>query len=244
MMTVSAFDESQRKAARIAGFTLLFGMAIVTFGNFYIASNLIVPRNAAETARNILAHETRFRIFMACNLLYVANVVVLLAALYVILKPVNRSLALAAALCRLTYALMWVVTALNMLGALRLLGDAPYLKFFGADQLQALARLHISGNFDAYYVGLPFFALAATLCSYLWFKSGYISRALAAFGVIASGWCVVCAFVFLVFPHFNEIVNDWWFDTPMAVFEIALGFWLLFKGLSPYGMAEPDKASG
>jgi hypothetical protein len=26
-------------------------------------------------------------------------------------------------------------------------------------------------------------------------------------------------------------VNLWWFDSPMAVFELVLSFWLLFKGL-------------
>jgi len=44
---------------------------------------------------------------------------------------------------------------------------------------------------------------------------------------------VFCAFVYLIFPNFNKIVNDWWFDFPMAVFELVLSFWLLFKGLSP-----------
>ena len=233
-MTLAAIDNSQRQAAKVAGFTLLFGMAIVVFGNFYVGANLVVPGNAVETARNILAHETRFRLSMACNLLHVASVAVLLAALYVILEPVNRCLAMAAAFCRAIFAMTWAVTGLNMLGALRLLGDAPYLKVFGGDQLQALARLHFPiGNFDAYYVGLPFFALASTICSYLWFKSRYIPRALAGFGVIASAWCVLCAFLYLVFPGFGDSVNIWWFDTPMALFEVATGVWLLFKGLGP-----------
>jgi len=243
-MTIQAIDESQRKAARVAGFTLLFGMVIVIFGEFYISANLIVPGNAAETARNILAHETLFRINIACNLIYVTNVVVLLTALYVILKPVNRSLALVAAFFRLIYVLMWMVTALNMLGALRLMDGTGYLGIFGGDQLQALGRLHLAANFDTYYVGLPFFALASTVCSYLWFKSGYIPKALAALGVISSAWCVMCAFTFIIFPDFNKTVNDWWFDTPMGIFEMATGFWLLFKGLRPSGMAKPEEASG
>ena len=243
-MTIGTIDESQRTAARIAGFTLLFAIMIVTFGNFFIAANLIVSGDAGETARNIMAHETRFRLSMACNLIYVANVAFLIAALYVILKPVNRGLALAAAFCRLIFAMMWGVTALNMFGALRLLGDAPYLHVFSADQLQTLARMHLRASFDAYYVGLPFFALASTICSFLWFRSGYIPKALAVFGLVASAWCVLCAFTYIVFPQFNETVNIWLFDTPMAVFEIALGFWLLFKGLRPPEMVESDKVSG
>jgi len=242
-MTINPIDESQRKAARVAGFTFLFAMAIVVLANYGINFRLIVPGNAAETARNIMAHETLFRINIACNLIYVATVVALLAALYVILKPVNRNLALFAAFCRLVFALMWSVTALNTLGALRLLGDAAYLPVFGADQLQTLARLHIAASYDAYYVGLPFWGLASTVCSYLWFKSRYIPRALAAFGVISSAWCVICAFAFIVFPHFDATVNASWFDVPMVIFEMALGLWLLFKGLSPSGMAQPDRAS-
>lgn len=230
-MTASSIDESQRNAARVAGFTFLFGMAIAIFSEFYLSSGLIFPGNAAETARNILAHETRFRINVACDLLYVATIVVLLSALHAILEPVNRALALVAAICRLIYASMWVVAALNMLGALRLLVGGTYLRVFEPERLQTMARLSLRANFDAYYVGLPFFALASTVCSYLWLKSRYIPRGLSAFGLLASAWCVLCAFAFLVFPDFNKTVSDWWFDTPMGLFEMATGFWLLFKGL-------------
>jgi hypothetical protein len=238
-MTIGAIDNSQRTAAKVAGFSGLFAMAVVVFANYGLLNPLIVPGNAAETARNIVAHETQFRVAISCFLIYSASVVVLLAALYVILKPVNRGLALVGALCRLVFALMWLLTALNMLAALRLLGSASYLQVFEADRLQALARAHLGASFDDYYVGLPFFGLAATVCAYLWFKSNYIPKGLAAFGVISSAWCVICAFVFIIFPHFNKIVNDYWFDSPMALFEMVLSFWLLFKGLKP---VDPNQA--
>ena len=103
-MTNSSIDESQRKAARVAGFTYLFTLATVVFAYFGIHAHLIVTGNAAETARNIMAHERLFRINIACDLIYGAGVVILLTALYVILKPVNRGVALLAAFCRLVYA--------------------------------------------------------------------------------------------------------------------------------------------
>lgn len=240
-MAIGTLDASQRTAARIAGFTFLFAMAIVVVANYGINFRLIVPNDAVETARNIMAHETLFRINIACNLIYVVSVLVLLSALYVILKPVGRNLSLVAAFCRLMLALMWGITALNALGALRLLGDAAYLPVFKADQLQTLARLHTASSFDAYYIGLPFWGLASTVCSYLWFKSRYIPRALAGFGVISSIWCVICAFAFIAFPHFDETVNLWWFDVPMVIFEMALGLWLLFRRLRPGGLAERSK---
>jgi hypothetical protein len=140
---------------------------------------------------------------------------------------------LAGALFRVVFAMLWLIAPLNSLAALRLLGDAPYLKAFEPDRLQALARVQLAGSFDDYYVGLPFFGLAATICAWLWFKSRYIPGGLALYGVIASAWCVVCAFLYLISPHFSKIVNDWLFDFPMALFELTLSFWLLLKGLKP-----------
>ena len=84
-------------------------------------------------------------------------------------------------------------------------------------------------------MGLPFFGLAATIWAWLWLKSGYLPRKLSLVGVIASAWCVVCAFVFLIFPDFQKPVNPYWFDSPMGLFELVVGVWLLVKGLGPSG---------
>jgi hypothetical protein len=241
-MTSDTIDGSRRRAARVAGFAFLFAIATVVAANFGIALRLIVPGDAVRTARNILAHETLFRLNIACDLIYVVSVVVLLAALYVIQKPAGRNLALVAAFLRLVFALMWGAAALDMLTALRLLGDASFLRVIDAGHLQALARVQIAAGFDAYYAGLPFWGLASTACSWLWLKSGYIPRSLAAFGLIASAWCVLCAFAYLVYPGFANAVDLWWFDVPMQMFEIAVGCWLLFKGVRPSAMAEPEGA--
>ncbi len=224
-------DNSQRVAAKVAGVSGLFAFVIVVVGNYALLSPLLVPGNAAETARNMVAHQTQVRLALTCFLIYSASVVVLLGALYVIFRPVDRILALLGALFRLVFALLWLLAPLNLLGALRLLGSATYPQAFEADRLQTLARLQIAANFDDYYVGLPFFGLAATVCAYLWLKSNYIPRGLSIFGVIGSAWCVFCAFVYLIFPNFNKIVNDYIFDSPMALFELVVSFWLLFKGL-------------
>ena len=241
---MNKIDNSQRVAAKVAGISGLLAVVIVIFGNYALLGPLVVPGQAAETAQNFAAHSTQVRVALICFLTYGLSVVVLLAALYVILRPVGRLLALIGALFRLVFALLWLLTTLNLLGALRLVGNAPYLQAFEADRLQVLARLQIAASFDDYYVGLPFFALAATVCSYLWFKSGYIPRGLAAFGVIASAWCVICAFVFLVFPSFDRTVNGYWFDSPMAIFELVLSIWLLSKGIQTPNRGKADHITG
>ena len=230
-MATNTIESLQRSAAKVAGVSLLFSMVIVVFANYVLLNPLIVRGNAAETAKNIMAHETQFRVALTCFLIYSASVIVLLAALYIILKPVNQGLALVGALFRLVFALMCLLSTLNMLGALRLLSGASYLQILEPDRLQALARVSVAGTFDDYYIGLPFFGLGATVCAWLWLKSNYIPKGLAVFGVISSAWCVICAFVFLIFPGFAKPVDPYWFDSPMAIFELILSFWLLFKGL-------------
>jgi hypothetical protein len=239
-MATNTIESSQRTAAKVAGASLLFSMVIVVFANYVLLNPLLIRGNAAETARNIMAHETQFRVALTCFLIYSAGVVVLLTALYVILKPVNQGLALVGALFRLIFAVLWLLSTLSMLTALRLLGSASYLQVFEADRLQVLARLHVAATFDDYYVGLPFLGLAATICAWLWLKSRYIPKELAVFGVISSAWCVICAFVFLIFPGFAKPVNPYWFDSPMAIFELVLSFWLLFKGLKAPDDSEAD----
>ncbi|MGE5209307.1 MAG: DUF4386 domain-containing protein [Alphaproteobacteria bacterium] len=236
---MNGIDNSRDVAAKVAGVSGLLAVAIVIYGNYALLGPLVVSGDAANTARNIVAHQTQVRLALTCFLAYGAVVVVLLSALYVVLKPVNWLLAMLGALFRLVFALLWLLTTLNLLSALRLLGSASYLQLFEPDRLQVLARLQIAASFDDYYVGLPFFALAATVCSYLWLRSRYIPRPLAVFGVIASGWCVICSVVFLIFPGFDKTVNAYWFDTPMAVFELVVSVWLLVKGVQPTTDSEP-----
>ncbi|GAH06899.1 unnamed protein product, partial [marine sediment metagenome] len=59
-------------------------------------SKLIVPGNDAATFNNIMANEWLFRTIAAYDLLMIVSVVILSLALYVILKTVNKNLALLA----------------------------------------------------------------------------------------------------------------------------------------------------
>src|SRR6266581_6595271 len=93
-------NNSQRAAAKVAGAAGLLAFVLVVFGNYVLLEPLIVPRNAADTARNILAHQTQFRLALTCFIAYGIGSIVSLSALYVILAPVNRSLAFTGALFR------------------------------------------------------------------------------------------------------------------------------------------------
>jgi hypothetical protein len=224
-------DQTERRAASVAGVASLTSYAIVVAVNFGIFPRLFVRGDAPATVRNILANQALFRLGIAGNLLYCVGVVVLASSLYVVLRPAGRNLALFAAVGRTIHGVTWLAMTLNLFTALRLVVDPAYARALGADQVAALVRLNI-GWHDAYYAGLLFLALAATANAGLWLRSRYIPRGFAAFGVGASAWCVGCTLVYYLAPGFTNVVSLSWFDSPMALFELALAVWLLTKGLA------------
>ena len=225
-MAIDGITPSQRTAARVAGLAWPIAFFAVVAVSFTIFFPLDEVASAAELARRVLADERLFRIGIAGYVVGCVALVVQVAAFYVILEPVNRMLALLAALGRLVNAFTWVVTILSLFMALGLSKDGE----------PALARLYLSG-WNVYYVGLVFWSLGAGVGGYLLYKSNYIPRPLAAFGVVASAWCAVCTFVYYIFPGFADAVNLWWFDSPMVLFELALSGWLLVKGLQSTAVA-------
>jgi hypothetical protein len=231
MITTSTIDASQRKAARVAGCFYVLTFAIVAAVFFGIDERLMIG-DAAQIAHNIVAHERLFRIGIAGDLVYEAGLLALLTALYVTLRPAGQTLALLAAFWRFVWASMWLLTSLHQLTALRLLNGGDYLRVLGTEQAQTLGSLYLYG-YDNYYVGLLFWGLASAACSYLFFKSGYIPRGLALFGMIVSAWAVVCTLAYIISPDFAKVVNLWWFDGGLVLFELATGFWLMVKGLRP-----------
>jgi hypothetical protein len=229
-MASYSIDESQRAAARAAGWSYLITFATVCYANFGMHDRLISD-NASVTARNIMVHELLFRAGILGNLFYCIGSVVLVTSLYVTLRPVSRGIALLATFLRLIWVLMWLTVTLRFFDALRLIDADDNLRTFNPDNLHALARVYLDARVDYYYVGLLFGALASMACAYLWFKSRYIPRLLAAFGFISSVWAAVCTGAFILVPDFSKVVNLWWFDMPMGIFDIVLSFWLLIKGL-------------
>jgi hypothetical protein len=114
--------------------------------------------------------------------------------------------------------------------ALRLLSDADYLRAIESAQLQALARGFLSIYGIGLSVGFVFLGMGSALFSYLWLKSNYIPRALAALGILSSLLLAVMSLITMVFPIVWERVGMIYM-MPMGLYEVGLGLWLLVKGL-------------
>lgn len=230
-MTNLLIDDQKRISAKLVGIAYLTTFVIVVYANFGIYDPLHVAGNATETAKRIFANQHLFRFGIVLDLVYAIGFTVLISSLYTILKDVNRRLAVLASVWYLVYAVAWVVLTLKFLDALRLMSGANYLKALEDESSYALARLFLSARFDRYYGVLLFYMLGSTLFNYLWLRSGYIPKTLAWTGIITCAWCAICAVIYLIYPGFENVLNIWWYDTPMALYDIVLSIWLLTKGL-------------
>jgi hypothetical protein len=160
-------EPAQRSAAKVFAVTYLLSWAIivVVFPRFY--APYLVWENGEETARHFVHHEEAIRIYLAGAFVHGVGMIVLLTALYVLLRPVNRGMALCAALSRVIYAVFWFIFILDVLGALRFLAGAGALRGFGPDGLAALAGAQLDAGRDAYYIGLAFNGLGSALFAWV-----------------------------------------------------------------------------
>jgi len=224
-------DRPQRLAARIFVITYFLSLLVigVAFSRFY--APYLVWENGEETARRFISHERSIRIYIAGAFFYGATVIVQLTALYVILRRVNRGIALFAAFSRLIYVFLWFVLVLDLFCALRLVGGAGSLRAFGPDGLAALAGSQLDSSRDAYYIGMVFNALGLALFASVFFQSRYIPRALAFWGILTSLYEGFCGLAYLFYPNFGAILSANWYEYPLMTFEFLLCVWLLFRGL-------------
>ncbi len=219
------------RIARLAGAMYLIQITTGTFSELVARSPFVVGDDAAQTAHNIMSSEQLFRIGIASDLLTYSAVLIATWALYVLLRPVSRNLALLALFFRLIELSIHFNVTLNSLAVLRLLGGAEYLGNIDPALLAALAQHALGVQGEGLRVGFIPLGLGSALFAYLMFKSRCVPRVLAGFGVCAS--LLLSAFVLVTIVHSDARQMLYIPMLPMGIYEISLGFWLLFRGMKP-----------
>ncbi len=229
MTTNTATEAAQARAARLAGAMFLFINATGIFSEIFIRGSLL-KGDTTQVAQNIISSEPLYRLSIVGDVVTFTGVLVLIWALYLLLKPVNRNLALLAVFLRIVETPVGVAATVASLIAVRLLSSADYLKVFEADELHALSRLARDAFGFGQDVGFIFVGLGSTLFAYLLLRSRYIPRILAAWGMFASLLFAIYNLVIIVFPGAEETLIMYVSFAPMGIYEIGTGLWLLLKG--------------
>jgi hypothetical protein len=226
-MTNIIVDTSQRKAARVAGFMFLFILTDVIL-NWVLYSKFIDLQNVTSAANNIIANELFFRFGIANEMVLAACAVILALALYIVLKPVNRNLALLALLWKVAEGIITAVIALVNFSALQILHEKSSLAVFEPEQMQTLAGLIINMHDVLYAIPMLFLGLNLTLFSYLFYKSKYIPLLISGLGILSYTLVFIFAFVSILLPDFPGMI----LTVPSIFFELIIGLWLLIKGIN------------
>ena len=221
-------DQSPRKTARMAGlFYLIFILTTVLAS--VVRSRLIVSGDAAATANNIMGSELFFRIGFVTEL--VSAVFFLLAAwaLYVLLKPVNKNLALLFLLLNLGGVAVECINALNLFAALQFLSGANYLNVFQTGQLQALAMSSLNSYANGFIIAQIFFSAWLLPLGYLVYKSRSLHRFLGLLLILDFFGNLSWFLVFFLLPGYGILAYPG--NVISFIAEISLTLWLLIMGV-------------
>lgn len=218
---------TNNKAARMAGFFyLMYFVAQITSDVW--RDSFIVLGDAAATASNIMAHEGLFTITAVGDLVTAALFFLAAWALYVLLKPVNRNLALLFMLLNLAGVAVHSTSGLNLFAALLLMNGPDYLNVFQPDQLQALAMFFLDLQHKGFLMAQLFYGAWLFPLGYTVYKSGFLPRVL---GIVLMIHCFTWTSTFFqvfLFPGFEVLHYVSW---PLGfIAEGGLTLWLLIMG--------------
>ncbi|HSK45260.1 MAG TPA: DUF4386 domain-containing protein [Candidatus Binatia bacterium] len=235
MMNTDAMQQrntatSPQVYARIGGVLYLIIIVIGFCGEFFVRDKLEVSGDVSATANNILASESLWRISIAGDLILLVCAVALTLILYLLLKPVNKNLALLAVFFNIVEFPIEAVSKLYLLGALFLSGSADYLKAFEPRQLHALVKISVKLHDYGFGIDLIFFGCACLVYGYLLFRSGYFPRTLGVLMAIAGLRYLTNSFTLILAPTYSGRIF------PILVLaligELSLCLWLIVKGVN------------
>jgi hypothetical protein len=232
-MTNRSSETSLLILARVAGFMFLFSLIVPLLNWTLVLSKFIVAENIIATAKNIRANEFLFRIGITIELIMSVGLVVLALALYIILKPANKHLALLALLLKLVEATIVAVIVLVSFIALWILNGEAYLTVFTPEQLQVPVGFILNSHTAIYSFPMVFLGLDMMVFSFLFLKSKYIPKILAGFGILSFAFIFIHSLMYIITPKYaTMLINQIIFWAPSGLFEIIIGIWLLSKGIN------------
>jgi hypothetical protein len=217
--------------ARVAGFLLLFVAIIAPFSQLYLPSTLIVPGDATATANNIGASGWLFQLGIVSESLVFLIEIVLCGLLYVLFRPVSRTLSLISAFARLSMTVVMGINVLPYFVALMLLSGASYLTVFEPAQSDALALVFLNAHGYGIFIWQLFFGFHLAVLGYLIFKSGYFPRTLGVVMVFAALGYLIDAYGNVVLPEYAETFGLV-AGVGAIIGELPFFLWLAIKGVN------------
>ena len=181
------------------------------------------------TANNIVGSELFFRIGFVTEIVSAVFFVLAAWALYVLLKPVNKNLALLFLLLNLGGVAVECINALNLFAALQFLSGADYLNVFQTGQLQAMAMSSLNSYTSGFLIAQIFFSVWLLPLGYLVYKSRFLPRLLGLLLILDFFGNMSWFLQGFLLPDFTLLAYPG--NVISFIAEISLTLWLLIKAV-------------
>lgn len=222
---------SINKTARIGGVLYLILIVVGVFAVLFVRGKLIVSADPTATAHNIMASPLLWRMGIAADLfMHVLDVPIMLI-IYILLRPVNKDVALLVVLFNLIQTAVLVANKLNLIAALLPLGSASYLKVLDPNQMQTQVYLSLKLHDYGFGVGLIFFGFGCLFEGVLIYRSGFLPRFIGILMQIAGVCYLTNSFALLLAPQLAAGIFPV-IMLPCFVAELSFSLWLIVKGVN------------
>ena len=222
--------KSKNAIVRAAGFLYLTIIIIGVLNSIFIDSKLIISKDINLTINNITSNEFLFRFGSVCILILYVSVIILSVLLYLILKNVNKKLALLAMVFRMSEALIGITTVIISFIILSLLNNQHNTASIENAQSNILIAAFLNARTTGLYIVLLLVGIGGTLFFFLFYKSFYIPNILSDWGMFTYLSMLALSLISLLYPDLPGIIEIILYGAG-TLFELNIGFWFLIKGI-------------
>lgn len=215
---------TNRKLALIAGLSLLLMAIIAGFAYGYVFQNIYVENKGTATLQNVNSSEQPFQLFFYCFTIVLVLDIVVSCIFYFFFRQVNKVLSLTSALFRLIYSFVLGIALLKIVSVMQLFNHLP--------QTEIMIITKLKSFLDIWSFGLILFGFHLFSLGFLIFKSGFMPKILGVLVLLGSICYIATNTANMLMPNYivyKETV-DMFLSMPMALGELALAVWMVFKG--------------
>lgn len=227
-----------RRTARLTGVAYLGIIVAGILAQFVVRMRLVVPGDPAETARAIADSSTLFRFGIAADVVMIALDVAVAVGFYLLLRTVNRPLAVLAAAFRLVQAAVLAANLSALTGALQFATGGTAVDGIGTAALQGLTLASLQTHALVYDLGLVFFGLSCLALGHVLRSARMVPRAIAIGLSVAGAVYLTGSTVALLAPDALAAFDVAYGLTVAA--EVALAGHLTRRGVT---VPAPDRAA-
>ena len=218
-----------KSISRICGWLYVSTVLAFLLSNLFLKGQLVDAADIPGTFKLVADNASRYRLAVSIDFVAMVAVMALVFSLFVILKPVNRYVALLALGWRVGEVILQAGAKVPEYLLLELSQSATSSPGTGIAGLEHLGQMLIAGSAWAVSLSFVFLSIGSIFNNWLFFRSKAIPKILAIYGLVSTALYTVGSVLALMID-LPESANMGTM-LPMVLFELLLGFYLAFVGM-------------